>query len=70
MKATQARIGSRRGQGLVEYLIIIAAILALVVFIGPRIGARVGVLYNGTGDKVNEASDVVNASDMHDALDW
>ena len=54
MKAREAS-GSQRGQGLVEYALIIA-LIALVVIVALRfLGGTVGNTYNNIGEKVKAA---------------
>ena len=50
---------SRRGQSVVEYLVVAAAIIGAVIVIGPLIGGRVNNVLTTTTNKYDDADNAV-----------
>ncbi|GEM_PF-6289714 len=51
---------SRRGQSVVEYLVVAAAIIAAIIVIGPFIGGRVNNVLTTTVNKYDDANSTVD----------
>lgn len=53
-------INDENGQGMVEYILIIAAV-SLIVLIGAKVfGAKVKTLFTDAGDKIEKEGDAMN----------
>ncbi len=49
------RVSCRKGQSIIEYLIIVAAIIGVVLIARTYISGKVGVTYNALADKAHDS---------------
>ena len=60
MRRVRERHGARRGQSIVEYLVVAGAIIAIVIgVIGPLVTDRFENLGNQAGDAIDRAADTI-----------
>ncbi len=61
MKARhQHRLANQRGQSIVEYLVVAAAIIGVVVLLGPAISGRVNTVTGTTVTKFDAANTAID----------
>ena len=54
----------RRGQAIVEYLLIATVIIAALIAVQPAIRAAVGSLYNASMSQTNNAANVLGSGQI------
>ena len=61
------RLGNRRGQSILEYLVIATAVVAAIIAIKATVSSNMNTLYTNAADKTGEAGTGLGALKVEEA---